>query len=343
MKNNSFAVLLSTIILCISTVIGFAQEPKKHQASVRLESGITIFFTSETDPPNSIRGAIGAIEVGSTNNIIHRAFIDDERGVYFGYDIKVEPSTETGQFKLIFQPLSITPHYLKYPKHVAQRSGATGNGSSALLQDSRQIPALKALKLPKYPEPQIVQDGDTVAFDVLVNPKTSIKVIDLMKISTSDTQSLQPTSSVVAKGTGGGNLPAKDFSVEAVQFKITSSRLLVNGHPVTNSAGLGVTGGLVWFYLSKHGRFILSLIPREAYNFQKTGTIQGNKISFSIGENQYEWISSSPIISGQDDNWNLWILHEPDYVPEFAVFGKTDSNFFLAGAAVRLEHLVKKK
>lgn len=343
MKNKLFNTGLSVIILCICGALVYAQEAKKSQASVRFENGLTIVFTSETDPPNSTRQSFGSIQVKGEKNLIHRALIDTERGVYFGYDVLVEPIGDTGQFRLIFQPLSTMPNSIQIPN---PQPRSRGTGGSEVVQNKQQNPVLTALALPKYPDPQIVQDGDTIAFDVLVNAKTGVKIVDLIKISTSDTQTLEPLSSVLSKLKGssdGGSLRAKDFSVEAVEFKVTSSRLLANGQPVNDSSGnsrLGVTGALIWFYLPGHGRFILSLKPREGYNFQKIGMIQGSRISFSVNGNQYEWISGSPIITSQNDNWNLWVLHEPDYVPDFA---GTQAIPYLVGAADRIEYLVKKK
>lgn len=199
---------------------------------------------------------------------------------------------------------------------------------------------LTALSLPKYPDAQVVADGDTIAFDVLVNSKTGVKIIDLIKVTTSMSQPLSPN--VRATAAGRNNRPTKDFSIDAVEMKITASRLAINGTPANENSGkfgIGLTGALIWFYAPLQGRFILSLAPLEGYDFQKAGTIRGNKISFSAGGNLYEWTSSAPIVASQNDNWNLWILHQPDFVPDF---GSAKPDSYLFGSADGIEYLIKK-
>jgi len=77
-----------------------------------------------------------------------------------------------------------------------------------------------------------------------------------------------------------------------------------------------VAGALVWFYVQGRGRFIFSLAPRDGYEFQKVGIVDGNRIEFTMGADRYEWLSASPILSG-GGTWNLWVLHDPKYSPLF--------------------------
>ena len=75
---------------------------------------------------------------------------------------------------------------------------------------------------------------------------------------------------------------------------------------------------MLWFYLPGRGRYIFSIIPYEGYPFQNIGKIENNKISFSLDGDLYEWISSSPII-GDGGNWQIWVLRDSSYRPEFEV------------------------
>src|SRR5205823_14524828 len=77
-------------------------------------------------------------------------------------------------------------------------------------------------------------------------------------------------------------------------------------------------GALVWCCVQDRGRFIFSLTPREGYEFQKAGIVDGNRIEFTMGGDHYEWLSASPILSG-GGTWNLWVLHDPKYIPLFGV------------------------
>lgn len=352
MKSSFFIFCLAFLLL------SFAAEGKAQgqgKVSVRLKSGLTVIFTSKTEPAGSVRQtAVGSIEVAGENNVIHRAFIDAKRAVYFGYDLTVEPYDETGGFKLTFKPLSTKPSKLARQIAAGQTnlkqgtsSGVGGTVSSGGQSKTDQSVPLTALELPEYPGPQFVQEGDTLALDVLVNPQTGVKIIDLIKVANVEDPQIKSVN-----GSGGNinqasiigeNLPPADFTVDAIELKLTASNLLINGRSTSSekgSSGYGVSGTLIWFYMPNHGRFILSLTPRDGYNFQKAGTIQGNKINFTFGGNQYDWVSSSPILSVGSRPWNLWVLHDPDYRPDVTL---TREIPFEVGAVERVEYLIKKK
>ena len=48
-----------------------------------------------------------------------------------------------------------------------------------------------------------------------------------------------------------------------------------------------VTGAFVWFYVPKHGRFILLLGAHPELGFQKAGEIRGTSLAFKIGQDSY--------------------------------------------------------
>jgi hypothetical protein len=388
MKNSFYILFMSLVFLSFGIVVK-AQETRHGQVSVRLDSGLTAIFTTETDPPGS--QLTGSIQMMSGSNVIHRAFIDSKRGVFFGYDVLIESLDQSDQVKLTFKPLSIPPSRPLVPPTPTGRGSWAGGGRpqqnnnqqtelptepkvpnypepQVVQRDdlrsldvlvNQQAKALTELKLPKYPEPQIVQRGDTLALDVLVNPQTGVKVIDMVKITTSSgNQTTVSSGSGYARATStttvttasnnqtastGGSLTANDFTVDAVELKMTSSQLLLNGEKIFGGERdnrLGVKGALIWFYLADKGRFILSLTPRPGYDFQKIGTIENNRIIFTIKNDTYEWISDAPIVAGTDGRWNLWVLHEPGF-RSGVVFGQ--SSRYLIGASNIADYTQKKK
>ena len=344
MSNNVTRFYLITFGL-ILTLAGAtqAQQEKKRAASVRFKSGLTIVFTSATEPAGAGSKAFGSVQVMGEDNVVHRVFVDPELKVYFGYDLEVAPGAEAGQYKVSIRPLSVAPVVPPVRPH-RSAAGASGGGGIQPSQTSLQPVALTALALPKYPEPQVIQEGDTLALDLLVNPQTGVKIIDLIRVSSASDSQLQPASaSNGAEASGGGGLqPARDFTPETVELRMTASRLLVNGQVAIGeeeSTRPGVTGALVWFYLPERGRFILSLVPRDGYNFQKIGVIEGQKLSFSLAGEHYEWLSTSPIVIGSAGSWHLWVMHDPEYRPDATL----THNSYLVGTASRIEHLLPKK
>lgn len=334
---NSFYVFICILVLLSFGRGGLAQDLKNGQVSVRFKTGLTVIFSTETDPPGFASELKGSVRVRD-DGIIHRAFIDPKRGVYLGYDLVVEPSGDSSKVKLTIGPLSVPPVRVPEPPYPA-KAGTPATGSMAQWNDTPQTEKLRELKLPMYPEPQFVQQGDTLAVELMTNVKTGVRVMDLMQVTTTadkpaadsvDNPSIATSSTVEFSNrqpaSNGENSIAADFSIDAVQLNVTGCKLLVNGQKEFGgeaNSTLGVKGALIWFYLENRGRFILSLVPRPGYDFQKIGMIENNRAVFSIDGNTYEWISSAPIVGGAGGRWNLWVLHEPNFRPGI-IFGHSD-------------------
>jgi hypothetical protein len=204
---------------------------------------------------------------------------------------------------------------------------------------------LTALALPKYPPSQLLHDGDTLALDVLVNPRTGVKIIDFVRVSSKGeaTQASKATGveSAAAALPASGASRAKDLTADMIEMGIANSRLLVNGQQMIGTdegRGPGVSGRLLWFYLPGHGRFILSLAPHEGYDFQKIGIVQGRKLAFEMGGNRFEWISSASIIPSIGEAVTLWVLHDPQYQPELG----PDRSPYEMGSANQMKYLLAK-
>lgn len=330
MKNSFYIFCISLAFFCSALDVK-AQQSKNKNAVVSLSSGVTLTFTSKTDPESYSLRDIGSFEVAGKNGVVHRAYLDQESGVYFGYDVVVESLDGPGEYKLIFKPLSSIKYIFVSNEVVTDRGQKTSRSGE-----------LKAMALQKYPEPQRIRNGDTVEFEVLINPKTGVKIIDSIKVSLSFDNSSAPKSRI-NESLPKSNEDAADFSVEEIELTIKNPELKVNDKLLAKSVDdskIDASGTLVWFYLPNHGRFILSLIPRKGYGFQKTGTVQGNKISFTWGGVKYDWISGSPVVTSGNQRWNLWVLHDPDYRPKAALSKRVS---YQTGSAGRIDQLVKKK
>jgi len=119
------------------------------------------------------------------------------------------------------------------------------------------------------------------------------------------------------------NLVPQDFTVDdgPVSIKVPF-QLLVNGKNWQgHTVGWHMDGGsTIWLGLPGRGMYILSLAPREGYDFQKAGAIRNHVITFHGGGEQYEIRTSGPI-AGADKAWNLYVLHEPTREMKGPLFG----------------------
>ena len=72
--------------------------------TVQITGKFSASFKTQTEPPNLAHPftVMGRIEA----NIIHRVWVDKAAGSYFGYDLEIEPLSETKQFKVSIKPLN---------------------------------------------------------------------------------------------------------------------------------------------------------------------------------------------------------------------------------------------
>lgn len=300
MKSKALALMCVVVTALLASTEIRAQEPPSVRSSTQLSNGVHVAFKTDyvAAQPMAAAGQNRAMEtrVESESNVVHRILVDNATGSYFGYELEVEPVKDTKQFMVSVKALS--PEFLERlrEENATRKSGQRSD-----------LPPFQ-IQSPRFPAPQLIDDGDTLAFDVLVNRQTGAKIVDLITVSASSIPLPAPPSS--------GD-PARDFQIENVQLRVWNFQLLVNGQVAAKSTG-GCYGRLILFYLPGRGRFVFSIAPQEG--FQKIGVIEQNKITFSVGDDAYEWISGSPIIEG-GGNWNLWVRHEPDYRPDAGRYG----------------------
>jgi hypothetical protein len=263
-----------------------AGQDSKSQVIVPMQSGAFVVFSTEAVPAGAPEVGAGFIESEERPNHIHRVFVDRPGELFFGYELLIEPVAGVKQFRISVRPLSAD-----YIEQLRTRPAFRGSR----LHPSYNPAAFDA-------RPQLVGDGDTFALDVLHNRRTGAKIVDVVTVSFDD-----PRLQVAPESA----LPARDFTLEDVQMRVTGYRLLVDGEQVSRSTS-GCAGSLVWFSLSGRGRFVFSLVPRPGHDFRKAGAVNHNRITFEWEGSRFEWVSSLPVVAG-GGNWNLWVWHDPDY------------------------------
>ncbi|HVF49713.1 MAG TPA: hypothetical protein VNA19_06485 [Pyrinomonadaceae bacterium] len=296
-------VLFSIFIFLLLVAVGDAQETGKlHQLIVPLASEGFVGFKLETVETSArgtsagssgIQAAVNPQASLDADNVIHRTLVDGAGNFIFGYDLVIIPVPFSRQFRVAVRPLSP-----EYERQLRARSAVMKQGAQG---------GLSLATLPRPAEAQLIDDGDAFALDLLVNSQTGVKIVDVVKVSFDRAKLWE-----VQLNTG-----ARDFTVDSVELSVKDYELLMNGERIGGGKPThGATGPLVWLYIPYQGRFIFSLTPREGYNFQKVGVVEDNKISFILGGNRYEWISSAPVV-GRGGDWNLWVLLDADYVPQY--------------------------
>lgn len=284
---------LLLLLLCAASVGVRAQESKKQQLVIPMKGGYFVAFTTDADPSNARSLSSSFAEASLQSQTIRRVFIDSGSDFFFGYDLVVEPVGGKREFRVSVRPLGAEDE-----KELRTRSS---------FKTRRMHPDYNAAGLARASAPQVIEDGDAFALDVLVNPQTGGKIVDVVQVSFDQSKLREAPVS---------ESPPRDYTLADVELNISNYKLLVNGEMVAGAKRTGgCAGPLVWFHLPGKGRFIFSLMPHAGYDFRKVASIEHNKISFDWDGTHYEWFSSSPII-GSGGNWNLWVTRDADYIPE---------------------------
>lgn len=294
----SSKVLVITFALLFFSSAGKAQEITNRHLVVPLAAGGFVAFKSETawtgankstktqDLPAAFKS-----EAFVDGDVLHRLLVDAAGKYVFGYDLLIEADRASKRFKIVVKPLSVEVES-KLPAKTDDAK--SGRGDLAKISTVKQATS-----------PQLIDDGDSFALDLLVNQNTGVKIVDFVKVSF-DRANLWNENPAT--------LP-RDFTLDAVALTVVEFRLLRDGNLVATGKPKSNFGGpLIWCYIEGTGRFIFSLGPREGYDFRKVGIIEGNRIEFTVKGQHYEWLSSSPILR-DGGAWNLWVLHDPKYVP----------------------------
>lgn len=292
----AFLVLILMLMGLPVRVLG--QDFTTKQLIVALPEGGFVSFKNQTAWTDlrqaldlrKLPAALGSQTVSDHNQTIHRVLRDNDGKFVFGYDLWITADSNTKQFTISVKPLDLELQNTLRPKE-------------------QSVPSESVSTFPKPTEPQILDDGAEFSLDLLINKTTGVKIIDVVKV-TFDRLRLE---------NDGTRLRPRDFTLDAVALEMKDYSLLVNDNLLaTSKSKTGSAGTLLWIYIPNRGRFIFSLFPREGYSFQQTGTVAGNKIEFTMDGDRYQWLSSSPILR-EEGAWNLWVLHDVEYSPLFAV------------------------
>jgi hypothetical protein len=294
----------SFLFVCGTALLAHAAQPGRLMSgSGTLSNGVRVVYMMMAEPP---LGQSHTLKIGSSGTDgdsrgwFRRSFVDRSSNALFGYVLMAVPE-DANRFRVTIEPLSLAPE----------------DGTSTLAP------------LPKYPPPQTVQAGDTIALDLFVSADGRQKLVDYIQVSL-EKEPPAPSST--------GPEP-KDYTIDDGPVALPMEgqwRVFVNGQQWAGIAGLTrKPGSTIWFSFPNKGRYILSLVPRDGFDFQKTGSIRDNTILFQSGSDRYEIRLPGPIV-GAGGSYNLYVLHDPAYQP------KPVASDGVHGGIDRLENLLKR-
>ena len=97
-------------------------------------------------------------------------------------------------------------------------------------------------------------------------------------------------------------------------LRFSGLEVSINGKPVSGSQQAEVSGRHVMFYVPGGGGYFFAAVD-PGHGFVKAGVVDGNRMRFSLDNENYECVANKPILTGASSS-ELWVLHDPGYQPD---------------------------
>jgi Flp pilus assembly protein TadD len=154
------------LLLALASAQPAARADEAGLAFATLDNGLRVGFallhTAEAAQP----GPIGETLLARSNGV-SRVLVDRETGAFFGYRLVAEPVAE-GRVRVAFQPLP---------------EGIESELRSKTACAACPAPVRLASAAPRLPDPQLVADGESLSLELLANPETAERILDVVTVS----------------------------------------------------------------------------------------------------------------------------------------------------------------
>ncbi len=311
MRSSALNIIgVAVFLFCLVSVSG------AQQSTIQMDDGITVAIKTVSRSGDDADTSYGNIYSTQSAGRVHRVMTDRKNKIYFGYDLVVERQPDSGKFRVSIGPLTKSPDSLigrpaaRVGTGESRGSGVSvGSGSSDATRGSvgsresgkTNYSDYSPESLQSYPEPVVIDDGDSISIDILENPVTGTKITDVIKISYRSGQFGAIYSA---------DDSARDFSLDEVLLRMETPDVVVNSERFETRSS--VAGNIIWIYIPGKGRFIFSFLPQTGFPFRKTGTIDDNKIFFEHEGDRFMIVSKSTILA-YGGKWNMWMMHDSWY------------------------------
>ena len=288
------------------------------QSSLGVDNGIVsregygFYWETRLEPAVPALSSSFGTGTADESGVIHRITLDAARRVYFGYDVVVLPLEGLNEYRLTVQPLTLTPQMAS--RLLGEDHAKWTFLAAPLLETPGTSVKAKTMSMD-------INGGDVLALTLLKNEATGQRIIDYVTVQRGSGRPegwRRFDEAVPRREFAFASGAPRDFRVEDAELHIRDPRVSINGQLQESTIGNwgDEAGVIVWLYVPKRGRFLLSLTPGEKPGFKKAGEVRGTTLTFTVGGTAYSLVSGSRIAPGQSA-FNLYVLHEPAWVPTY--------------------------
>jgi len=153
--------------LAVALLASSAATAQDRFAFATLENGASMGFALVRAGQEGSSEAIGAAALPRSNSV-SRVLWDRESGAYFGYRVEVERKTGPRPFRVSFKPLDRGA----VERELKQRGDCPGCPPPAPLGSG-----------PRFPAPQLLAEGEALTLELLTNPATGDRILDVVRVS----------------------------------------------------------------------------------------------------------------------------------------------------------------
>jgi hypothetical protein len=284
-------------------VIGAAICSAQSAYTVHLSNGVQLSITANLGQPTGEQ-TIKIQLVSASGDSIYRIFRDQNDLAVFAYELAVERSADGTEFLLTAKPVE-TEFAARFP-------GADGGKPVPTFSSEQKLPAMRS--------------GTKSEIGLFELQGMGLKVIDSVQVR------LAQGASVTLDSTSGPQQDRLRFSRLAVS---------INRTPVPGTGGrASVSGHYLMFYIPGRGGYFFSTdSPAGSHTFVKAGTVDGNKLQFTLDNEIYDCIADAPILPDIGSG-EVWVYRDAAYKPEgnwtktlpAARSTQADSGFFTASS-----------
>ncbi|MEO7143242.1 MAG: hypothetical protein ABI165_07020 [Bryobacteraceae bacterium] len=217
----------------------------------------------------------------ASGNSFYRIFRDRNGLAVFAYELAIERTSDEDLFQITVKPAG-TEFAQQFP-------GADGGKPTPTIPETRQLPLLRS--------------GERTSINLYQYLRTQDPVIDTIEVRLNES--------------GGSVVTGAARPDGAIEF--SGLQVSINRQPVTAPGPRGaVAGRYAMFYLPGRGGYFFSTDAPAGRAFSKVGTVDGNRLRFTLDNENFDCVADAPILVGSSrgsGSGEMWVYHDAAYRP----------------------------